>query len=94
MSACISPLLPPPAVAPTLPVPFHLGLQLRLKVKGRELPAVALVELILELDPVEAQRVQEGREQLHHAKDAHGHAAPDGEGDDDHRHAGQGRGAL
>ena len=39
------------------------------KVEGHELPAVALVELVLELDPVQPQRMQEGREQLHAAED-------------------------
>ena len=52
-----------PGPSPPSLLPFHRGLKLRLKVEGRELSAVSLVELILELDPVEAQRVQEGGEQ-------------------------------
>ena len=44
----------------------------RVEREGRELAAVALVELVLELDPVEAEGVEEGGEQLHPAEDADG----------------------
>ena len=39
-----------------------------LKGKGRKENAAALVELVLELDPVQTQRVQERREALRGAK--------------------------
>jgi len=39
--------------------------------------AVALEELVLEFDPVQAQRVQRALQQVHAHNDAQDHAAPD-----------------
>ena len=56
--ACVPPHpLPPLAVAPWL-LPLHRRLDVRLEMEGRELAAVALVELVLELDPVQAYVMQ------------------------------------
>lgn len=50
----------------------------RLEGEGHEEVSVALVELGLKLDPVQAKSVQEGGEALHQAEDAHGQRGPEG----------------
>lgn len=40
--------------------------------EGEKLETLSAVELVLELHPVQAQGVQEGRQPLHDEQDAHG----------------------
>ena len=56
----------------------------RLQLKGGELPAVAREELVLELDPLQAQRVEEGGQVLHDHDDAEIEAEIGSEGSVDH----------
>lgn len=51
------------------------------KAKGGKGEPIGAVELSVELDPVEAEGVQKGRERLHGHEDAHGGAEEDEEAD-------------
>eukprot|EP00327_Prymnesium_parvum_P002439 CAMPEP_0182843862 /NCGR_PEP_ID=MMETSP0006_2-20121128/26429_1 /TAXON_ID=97485 /ORGANISM="Prymnesium parvum, Strain Texoma1" /LENGTH=155 /DNA_ID=CAMNT_0024973713 /DNA_START=458 /DNA_END=921 /DNA_ORIENTATION=- len=52
--------------------------------EGDEPVSVAHVELVLELDPLQAQRVQKGGEVLHHHEHAQVEREPDGEHGEEH----------
>ena len=61
-------------------------LEVRLEGEGDEEHALALVELGLELDPVETERVEEGGEALHHHEDGDRAGRPEAEdGEEDGR---------
>ncbi len=51
-----------------------LALENSLKAEWSELGSVSIVELVLELHPVQTQGMQESREPLHHQQNAHCHA--------------------
>ena len=57
--------------------------------EGDELDAVAAVELVLELHPVQAQRVQEGRQTLHDQEHGDGQHSPHSKGGKEHVEGGQ-----
>ncbi len=51
-----------------------LALENSLKAEWSEFGSVSIVELVLELHPVQTQGMQESREPLHHQQNSHRHA--------------------